>query len=1794
MSQTISGTYAGNVTLTSTPATITETGRISGTSALAFGLAGPSGTSWVLTNQGTVSETGSASVGIRFDASGQVTNTTGAVVYGTQYGAYLTAGGSVVNTGSIGSSQAASTGSGVFLADGGLVSNQSGGTISGYFGVGALNAPATVVNAGVIAGNDTPSNAYGVNLQAGGSVTNQASGTIIGYNQGVRIVGASGTVLNQGTIQSDSNGGSAGIYIGAGGAVTNGASGGTASTAYIHGYGVGVQFGAGGAGTLTNYGTISGLPGHQAVIMATGTVVNGPSGATGALIRGGDQTSAILISGAGTVVNYGTILGTEFVGDSGIYFGVSLGGAGRIANLGTGALISNYVAVYASLNDTVVNAGTIASTYGGGAGLAAVIFGGGTNRLILDPGAVFVGGVSGSGPVTVAPSGNIQVLGTNNGIGSTTLELASGASAGTIAGLGSTITNFASLVFDAGARWTVVGNALASGLGTMAISGFTFGDTIDVTGFQAVSRTFAGNSLVLTNSLAAHVTLAIQGTFVTNNVRLSSDGNGGTDIGLGLFYGQTIDETGTVATSETVSSGLMTLFNAGSTAVGTITVGTSLSTGDFSLRSDGSGGTDVIVTSVFGTYTSAVTLLTNPTTITSTARISGTSSGAIGVIGPTGTPWVLTNLGQISETGTIGYGISFATSGTIINASSGTISAGLSTGHGHSYGIRLAAGGSVTNQSGGSIGGYSGVNALSGALTLVNAGLITANMAAVFGNAIIITAGGGTITNQSGGTIAGCYGIYQRGGTLTVTNAGLINAGDFGVGAAAGTVVNQASIISLGTRAAGYGVGLLGAGTISNLGSTSVIEGFTGVQALSSGTVINAGTIESNRGTIGVAVKFAAGTNRLIVDPGAVFIGQVTAAGTSTLELASGASTGTLTGLGSTITNFASLVFDTGAQWTVRGNDSASGLGTLAIGGFTIGDTIDLTGFQAVSRTFASNALVLTSSGGTHETLAIQGSFATNNLRISSDGSDGTDIGVQLAYAQTLDQAGIVAVSETVSAGVMTLFNAGSTAVGTLAVGSLGTGDFSLTSDGSGGTDVIVHTAGGVYSSGITLSVNPSTIAAGATISDTAASGIGVQGPVGTNWTLANLGIISETGAGSIGVSLATAGTVSNGATGRIGGAQDGVLLANGGLVSAQADGTISGIIGVTIAGGLGTIINAGSIAGNITSGAGISLSAGGTITNVAGGTISGSYGIGAVGVAATVVNAGSIGDGTSLPTGAAIALKKGGSITNQSGGQIIAGLQGIYFGGAVGTLINAGTIAGGPTTGNGVIVASGAVVTNQSGGLIIGKYGVHAVSAPATVVNYGSIGGNMTIAASTGIALGAGGAVTNQSGGTITGLRGITTTGGAVVNAGSIGGNTTTATGMGVQLVSGASLSNALGGTITGFAAVYAKTGATTVVNSGRIGGNTATGSGVRLTAGGAVTNQSAGVITGFDGILTAGGATVENAGSIGGTTAVSFGAGAANRLVVDPGATFTGQVNGGNTIGAAFVSTMELTSAVSAGTLSGLGIQFGNFAQTTIDIGANWTLSGSNSLVAGATLTNSGTLTDAGTLSNAGTIQSNQGTAGTAVDFTGGDARLIDNPGAVFIGAIYGGAGGRAVLELASAASAGTITGLGTSVTNFTSLAFDTGAHWTVAGNDAANGLGTMAISGFASGDTIDLTGFQAVSKTFSNNVLVLTDGGGGHATLAIQGGFSTDNFVIASDGTGGTDITVQAESPPAISGAVAGQTAQDNNWVRPFTGVTVTDPDVGATETVTITLTADGSPTDANGTLLGQDFTKTGTGT
>lgn len=622
-----------------------------------------------------------------------------------------------------------------------------------------------------------------------------------------------------------------------------------------------------GPSTLVNFGTVQGTGTAQfgVLLNVDGMIFNGQSGATGALIQGGSY--GIYATAQGTVVNYATITGG----------GVSIHGTGAVSNLGTAALIEGTNGVLIGTNGTVINSGTISSSLGTSG--SAVTFGGGDLRLIDEPGAVFIG----------------QIFGGTGG--TAVMELASGSSVGTISGFGGSVTNFTSLAFDPGALWSVAGDDQPGGLGALGISGFTIGDTIDLTGFAAVSRTFASDALVLTDAFTNHETLHIQGSFATAGFVIAGDNAGGTDITMQtvLAYGQTIDAAGIIATSETVTAGVLTLFNS-LNQVGSIAVGTSLSTGDFQLSPDGVNGTDVIVSSIFGTYTSGVTLLVPRSTVTSTGTVSG-AIGGTGIIGPSGvTVWTLVNNGSVSAAsgvvlngagtvinagsvaGTSHYGIWLKAGGYVSNAASGVISAGTASG----FGVYVKAGSAGTVVNAGEITAFDGI-ILKSPGTVINSGTIGAALGEGIGSY-----GGGNVSNAASGVISAKYsGIVLAGGSAaSVVNAGNVTSAKYAgvyLSDTGDMLTNTASGIIKGV----IGVLLNAAGTLINNGQI-VASGSSvpGVALTGGGTVDNAGTISTSSGT---AVAFGGvSAGRLIDHPGAVFTGAVVAsayAASSTLEL---------------------------------------------------------------------------------------------------------------------------------------------------------------------------------------------------------------------------------------------------------------------------------------------------------------------------------------------------------------------------------------------------------------------------------------------------------------------------------------------------------------------------------------------------------------------------------------------------------------------------------------------------------------------------------------------------------------------------------------------------------------------------------------------------------------------------------------------------------------------------------------------------------------------------------------------
>ena len=291
----------------------------------------------------------------------------------------------------------------------------------------------------------------------------------------------------------------------------------------------------------------------------------------------------------------------------------------------------------------------------------------------------------------------------------------------------------------------------------------------------------------------------------------------------------------------------------------------------------------------------------------------------------------------------------------------------------------------------------------------------------------------------------------------------------------------------------------------------------------------------------------------------------------------------------------------------------------------------------------------------------------------------------------------------------------------------------------------------------------------------------------------------------------------------------------------------------------------------------------------------------------------------------------------------------------------------------------------------------------------------------------------------------------------------------------------------------------------------------GVALFSSGVVSNASSGVISGvYKGVgIYNGPGTVVNAGSIVATgtngLAVSLTSGFGNLLVDEPGGVFVGIVDGGNTIGSTVSSTLELAASSLQGTMSGLGSQFVDFAQVTIDPGANWIFAGTNSLASGVNLSDDGSLLVSGaTLADAGPVV----IAGTAGSFAGatvtGDAALWSGPGELTVG----GAGvGSLLIE-----AGGSVTGLvGAVIANQAgsdgSSADVIDASWQVSGTlDVGNAAsGALAIS---AGGMVTVTALD---------VGVQNTGGAGQIDLAGAGSqlMVTGDATMGDAGTGAMSI-------------------------------------------------------------------------
>ena len=1038
-----------------------------------------------VSNLGTITGIGTNGSGVKLSLGGSVDNASGALISGYSTGVYIRGStGTVSNLGTI----AAGTGPasrGVRLSFGGSVDNARGALISGgAIGVEITGSAGTVSNLGTIQSTGTFGQA--IRLSVGGTVTNAAGGVLLGAFRTLVIYNNPGTVTNSGTISGTGTSG-VGVWLQAGGSVANATAG-----ALITGVFDGV-FISGSAGTVSNLGTIAGTGtyGIGLRLFAGGTVTNGASGSPGGLIQG-FLRGVQIDSTPGTVANYGTIEGTGAAST-----GVNLQAGGSVGNAATIALITGYangVSIGGSAG-TVSNFGTIEATGTLGVGVELVAGGSLTNGaggVISAPGIGV--GFFGAAPGTVVNLGQISGTGPSSYPTGVLLQGGGSVTNGQADGTAASITGLQYGVWtrDAAASISNYGTIAATGTGGTGVF-LQNGGRVENSGSGAsisgldegirIAGALVGtvdNSGTITGGLKAIYLGA--GGYVTNQLGGVLQGSDGVRIlGPGAIA---VVNLGSIA-----GSGYAGVYTQG----GTVTNGAAAITG----ASISGGNHGVLIGYAAGTVTNFATI---------TATGAGVAVWAGGSV---------TNAltGRINGSGA-GVGVS-GSAGTVANF--GTVSA---IGTGYPSGIYLGAGGSVTNGAatvttaliegsafGVSIGGTAGTVTNFGTITATGTGYTTgvymdgtASVVTNYGtigatggtNGVAINlAQGGTVINAAGALLAGSAEGVRADSTLgtkgTVTNSGTITGYTDGVvlKMAGSTLANSGRITA--TSQYGFGVYLTAGGYVTNA-STGLIEGYKGVLATyGAATVSNlgmitgsgsngvgvelafSGSVLTNGGTIsgggGAAVRFAGGNNRLTADPGAVFLGLVEGGDGvgDLLELAAGAATGTIGGVGSSFTGFESVDVDSAAVWLLTGSNTLGAGTTLSNAG-----TIDIGAALSLGGSVVNDGVIDIDAGG-RLTLA-NGADGAGSITFDEPGGtlqiDGTTMPLNpiggFASGDAIDLRGLaftLQASYSFDGSTLSVTSGGVTEVLTLT--GLGAGTpFTLGADGAGGTLIEIEDAG--------------------------------------------------------------------------------------------------------------------------------------------------------------------------------------------------------------------------------------------------------------------------------------------------------------------------------------------------------------------------------------------------------------------------------------------------------------------------------------------------------------------------------------------------------------------------------------------------------------------------------------------------------------------------------------------------------------------------------------------------------------
>jgi hypothetical protein len=592
----------------------------------------------------------------------------------------------------------------------------------------------------------------------------------------------------------------------------------------------------------------------------------------------------------------------------------------------------------------------------------------------------------------------------------------------------------------------------------------------------------------------------------------------------------------------------------------------------------------------------------------------------------------------------------------------------------------------------------------------------------------------------------------------------------------------------------------------------------------------------------------------------------------------------------------------------------------------------------------------------------------------------------------------------------------------------------------------------------------------------------------------------------------------------------------------------------VQVGGGPAVVRNYGTIQGQGASGLGVYLFSGGAVTNGSATDTKaviaayGGAGVKALAVA-TVANFGTI---LGLPYG--VHIRSGGAVTNGSATDttaLIEGNKGVYAHYGSAKVTNFGTIQG--RTQAGVSLFTGGSVINGSAAdttaLITAYFSGVETLGVATVTNFGTIAGTageavlfssttdvLVVEAGSvfvGYVLGGGGTLDLASGvGKIGSLKISSLTGGNVTVSGSM--PITTFTNFGtVEISKGARFTLTGAGTIAGGGTatlvddgVFRVTGALTI-------GGTVSGAGTLTFASGTQTVNAGATISVAHWSLTGGTTTINTSLAYGGAFTEGVGATlalvAGDKLALTGATALSGTIHGAGRVTVSNATASGLTiggtvrledaGAVDQTGMVTIGDTTTKAAALITDAGATWTIAGGGGIARGAattsTINNNGTLTDqaAGTtivgvkVVDSGSMMAAVGT----LDFT----RALTGTGAMSVD-------GGATLEVDNT-TASTL-----------SMTFN-GGNAVLALKDPSAFAAT--INGFAPTDSIDLLGKQATSaKLGAGDTLVIRRNAKVIATLQLAGTYTGDTFTAASDGKGGTSITVTSSGATALPSAPA----------------------------------------------------------